>query len=266
MGGESVILTFFPHPRMVLFPDDHNLKLLTTLNEKIELLAATGLDHLIIYPFTPQFSRMLPVEYVRDFLVNKMRVKKLIIGYDHHFGRNREGNLDQLREYSSLYGYEVEEIPAKTLDDVNVSSTKIRMALEQGDIETVNHYLGRNFSIFGKVVPGEQVGRTIHFPTANLMIEDKLKAVPADGVYVVQVIMANQIKGGMMNIGRPTIHPEERDRTIEVHLFDFDGDIYDETLRVEFIAHLRKGQVFRSSVDLQEQLKLDKEMALNALP
>lgn len=265
IGGESVVLTFFPHPRTVLFPDDHDLQLITILEEKIELLAATGLDHLIIYPFSTEFSRLLPVEYVRDFLVNKLNVKKLVIGYDHHFGRNREGSLEQLKEYGNMYDYEVDEISAETINDVNVSSTKIRTAITEGDILTANKYLGRRFSLIGDVIPGNQLGRTIDFPTANLKISDKLKAIPGDGVYAVEVAIGQETYGGMLNIGKPSVQSDGAERTIEVHLFDFTADIYGETIRIEFVGHLRKGRKFESPEELKKQLKLDKVRALNVL-
>lgn len=264
IDGESVILTFSPHPRMVLFPDDHGLKLITLLEEKIDILAQTGLDHLVIYPFSLDFSRMQPVEYVRDFLVNKLNVKKLVIGYDHHFGRNREGNLEHLIDFGAIYGFEVDEISPEMIDDVNVSSTKIRLALESGDIATVNKYLGRNFELKGTVVQGNQIGRQIDFPTANLELPDAMKALPGAGVYAVRVKHQEQEYGGMLNIGVPSLGDGEG-TTVEVNLFDFSGEIYGHELALEFVSHLRNGRKFDSQEDLKEQLKLDKVRALDVL-
>ena len=200
--GESVILTFSPHPRMVLFPDDHGLQLINTIEEKIELLEKAGVQHLIIHPFTLEFSRMTSIQFVRDILVNQFKTHKLVIGYDHHFGRNREGSFAHLKEFSPLYGFEVEEIPVQLLDDVGVSSTKIRNALLDGQVDLANEYLGYQFTILGKVIKGKQIGRKIGFPTANLLVQDSTKLIPKEGVYSVDVLFNKVVYQAMMNIGQ----------------------------------------------------------------
>jgi len=183
--GESVILTFYPHPRMVLFPDDEDLKLLSTEEEKKELLEKFGVEHLIIHPFTKKFSRITYTEYVRDILVNKLKTKKLIIGYNHHFGRNREGSFQQLKKLATVYSFELEKIAAQDINKVEISSTKIRKALAGGDIKTANKFLGYEYSIKGKVVKGKGLGKELGYPTANIQIDDKHKLIPSDGIYAV---------------------------------------------------------------------------------
>ena len=204
--GETVLLTFYPHPRMVLFPDDNELKLLNTQQEKIRLLEKYGIDHLIIHPFTKEFSRLTSVEFVRNILVNSIHTKRLVIGYNHHFGRNREGSFEHLKEFGPVYGFDVEEIPAKDIDHIEISSTKIRQALQAGEVEVAATYLGHTYSVSGKVVQGKQLGRTIGYPTANILMEDKYKLIPADGVYAVKVELNGVMYQGMLNVGNnPTI-------------------------------------------------------------
>ena len=256
-AGETVLLTFYPHPRMVLFPDDNELQLINTQAEKIELLEQFGIDHLIIYPFTKEFSRLSSVEFVRNILVNTIKTKRLVIGYNHHFGRNREGSFEHLKEYGPLYGFDVEEIPAKDIDSIEISSTKIRTALLAGDVTTANTYLGHEFSICGKVVEGKQLGRTIGYPTANIKLQDKYKIVPADGVYAVKVKHQGQLYGGMLNIGNnPTI--EGKGRSIEVNIFNFNKDIYNQDATIYFIERLRDEVKFNGIDELTKQLALDK--------
>lgn len=259
INGESVLLTFFPHPRIVLQPD-LDLKLINSQNEKIELLKQTGLDHLIIHPFTKEFSRTSSLDFVRNYLVNTIGAKKLVIGYDHHFGRNREGSFEHLKEFGPLYGFEVEEISAQDVDDTTVSSTKIRQALSDGEISTANEYLTYPFPITGKVVEGERIGNTIGYPTANLAIEDNYKIIPAHGVYAVEVRLPaeaeNQKLYGMCNIGlRPTFGGKFK--TIEVHIFDFDKNLYGQQLSLNFIQQLRKEKKFNGKQELTAQLKAD---------
>lgn len=262
-GGETVLLTFWPHPRMVLF-DDQDLRLINTQKEKEALLAEAGVDHLIVHPFTKQFSRLTAVEYVREILVNRIGTKKLVIGYDHHFGRNREGNFDDLVEYGRTYHFDVEEIPAQVLDNVSVSSTKVRNALLEGDVATANDYLGSIFALNGTVVKGDTLGRTLDFPTANIEVSEKYKLIPADGVYAVEVCVQGIWHLGMANIGkRPTVSGQ--DRQIEANLFDFDGDIYGEQITMAFHQRLRAEQKFGSLEELKAQLHLDREAALNIL-
>lgn len=263
-NGETVLLTFYPHPRMVLFPDDNELKMLNTQQEKIALLEQYGIDHLIIYPFTKEFSRLTSVEFVRNILVNTIQTKRLVIGYNHHFGRNREGSFEHLKEYGPLYGFDVEEIPAKDIDSIEISSTKIRNALLSGDVKTANNYLGHNFSITGKVVGGKKLGRTIGYPTANIDINDKYKIIPADGVYAVNVIHDGKIFEGMLNIGNnPTV--EGKGRSIEVNIFNFDKEIYGDDATIIFIERLRDEVKFNGLEQLKEQLSKDKENAIQAL-
>lgn len=254
---ESVVLTFFPHPRMVL-QKDLKIQLINTITERIDQLERLGLDHLIIHPFDKDFSRLTAFDFVRDVLVNKLDIDKLIIGYDHHFGKNREGNIEQLTEYSYLYDFKVEEIPAQDIDNVSISSTKIRKALLSGHLKTANNYLGYNFSIKGIVVKGKQLGNTIGYPTANLNVKESYKLIPKEGAYVIKSVIENKMKFGMMNIGmRPTVGGN--DRTIEVHFFDFNKNIYNQTIKVELLYFLRNEQKFVSLNELKKQLNQDEK-------
>jgi riboflavin kinase/FMN adenylyltransferase len=262
--GETVLLTFYPHPRMVLFPDDNDLRLINTQEEKIGLLEQYGIDHLIIIPFTKEFSRLTSVEFVRNILVNSIKTKRLVIGYNHHFGRNREGSFEHLKEYGPLYGFEVEEIPAKDIDSIEVSSTKIRNALQSGDVRTAASYLGHEFSLTGKVVDGKKIGREIGYPTANIFVNDKFKIVPEDGVYAVKVRHDNRLYGGMLNIGNnPTVNGKHK--TIEVNIFDFNRDIYEEDATIYFIERLREEVKFNGLEELKTQLATDKINSLKIL-
>lgn len=261
LGGESVLLTFSPHPRMVLFPDSQQLKLIQTENEKINKLSETGLENLIIFPFTFEFSRLTAMEFVRDILVNKLNIHTIIIGYDHQFGRNREGNIQYLKDISSTYEFEAIEIPAKEIDEINISSTKIRKAIENGDIERANLFLGAKFELNGTVIKGAQIGREIGFPTANVLIEDPIKILPANGVYVVAVSLGGVRLKGVMNIGfRPTIDTLLR-KQIEIHIFDFNSDIYGQKLRVELLTRLRDEIKFENKEFLVKQIQQDVSMA-----
>lgn len=263
-NGETVLLTFYPHPRMVLFPDDNELKLLNTQAEKIRLLEQYGIQHLIIYPFTKDFSRLTSVEFVRNILVNSIGTKKLVIGYNHHFGRNREGSFEHLKEYSSLYGFEVEEIPAKDIDSIEISSTKIRNALQLGDVSTAHSYLGHFYEINGTVIEGNKLGRTIGYPTANIQINDKYKLIPGDGIYAVKVKHNGKEYGGMLSIGNnPTI--KDKGRSIEVNIFNFDKEIYSEEISIYFVKRLRSEIKFDGLDGLTAQLALDKINSLEAL-
>lgn len=265
INGESVILTFYPHPRMVL-QEDCDLKLITTIEEKIELLRNSGLDHLIIHPFTKAFSRTTSLEYVRNILVEKIGTKKLVIGYDHHFGRNREGSFEHLKEFSSLYGFEVEEISAKDIDDVNVSSTKIRKALLDGDVKTANAFLGYSFQLNGKVVHGNKVGRQLGYPTANIELQNQFKLIPAEGIYAVRVKYNNETFGGMLNIGRrPTLNTGNGQLSIEVNIFDFNQEIYEETIQLELIERIRAEKKFHSKEALIAEMQKDQVKCLNIL-
>lgn len=257
MKGESVLLTFYPHPRMVL-QEDAELRLLNTIDEKTELLKQAGIDHLIIHPFTKEFSRTTSLEFVRDILVNQIGTKKLVIGYDHHFGRNREGSFEHLKEYGPVYGFEVEEIPAQDIEDVNVSSTKIRKALVEGDVKTANAYLGHNFQLSGIVVHGNKVGRELGFPTANIDIKSKYKLIPAEGIYAVKVLFGDERYSGMLNIGRrPTINSGKGEQTIEVNIFDFKKEIYGEKIQLELIERIRDEKKFDNKEELIAEMQKD---------
>jgi riboflavin kinase/FMN adenylyltransferase len=256
---KSVLLTFFPHPRMVL-QEDNSLELINTIEERTHLLEKIGLDYLIIHPFSVAFSRMSALAFVRDFLVNQLNISKLIIGYDHHFGKNREGNIVQLTEYSHLYGFTVEEIPAQDIDDVSVSSTKIRTALAEGNLHTANNYLGYPFMLSGTVVNGKQLGGKIGYPTANINIKETYKLIPKTGVYIVLSKIQDVNVYGMMNIGnRPTVGGSHQ--TIEVHFFDFNANLYHQQLTIKLLYFLRDEQKFDSIEHLMLQLKKDEQTA-----
>ena len=258
---KSVVLTFFPHPRMVL-QKDNSLELINTIDERATLLEKTGLDYLIIHPFSKEFSKMSALEFVRDILVNQLNISKLIIGYDHHFGKNREGNITQLSEYSHVYDFIVEEIPAQDIDSVSISSTKVRRALHAGSLKTANNYLGYNFMLNGTVVNGKKLGGTIGYPTANIDVKETYKLIPKTGVYVVKSTLDKKIVFGMMNIGsRPTV--DGNHQTIEVHFFDFNQDLYNQNLTIELMYFLRDEHKFDSIDSLVHQLKKDEETARN---
>lgn len=256
----STILTFFPHPRMVL-QQATDLKLLNTLDEKIAILEKSGLDQLIIHPFTKEFSRLSAEQYVKEVLVDHINAKRVIIGYDHRFGRNRTATIEDLKSFGEKYGFEVEQISAEEVDEVSVSSTKIRKALEEGDIETANAFLGYAYMLSGVVTRGRGIGRDLGFATANIHIEQEYKLIPKEGVYVVRTHYKGRLLYGMMNIGfNPTV--QGRKRTIEVHLFDFNEDLYGEDLSVELLERLRDEQKFDSIEGLKLQLKNDKIASL----
>ena len=260
IGGESVLFTLFPHPRMVLFPDSHGLKLIQTQTEKMEKLKKNGLQNLIIQPFTKEFSNLSALEFVRDYLIKKLKIKKLVIGHDHQFGKNREGTIEFLRSISNQYNFEVIEISALEIDEVNVSSTKIRNAIETGRIEIANTYLGEPFKVSGIVVKGNQLGRMLGFPTANIQIDDNLKIIPYKGVYAVKVVIDDKIyRNGMMNIGnRPSID-NDLGLSLEVNIFDFNDNIYDSKVSLSIISRIRDEIKFDSIDALQLQLKKDEK-------
>jgi len=260
-GKKAILLTFFPHPRMIL-QKNATIELLNTIDERAALLKKTGLDYLIIHPFDKAFSKTTALEFVKEILVNTFNISKLIIGYDHHFGKNREGNIEQLTAYSHLYDFVVEEIPAQDIDDVSVSSTKIRRALANGNLKTANNYLGYSFMLNGFVVNGKKIGGTIGYPTANIDIKEDYKLIPKVGVYVVKSFLANKTVYGMMNIGnRPTVNGKHQ--TIEVHFFDFERDLYGKNLKIELIYFLRDEHKFDSLDSLILQLKEDEQTSRN---
>ncbi len=263
MGLKSTVLTFFPHPRMVL-QKDADIKLLNTIEEKTRILRQLGLDYLIIHPFTQEFSRLSATEFVRDILVNNLKTKKIIIGYDHRFGRNRNANITDLMAFGSTLDFEVEEIPAQEINEISVSSTKIRKALEEGDIETANTFLGYAYMLTGTVKKGKGLGRQLNFPTANLHIEASYKLIPKNGVYVVSGTIGGTEVHGMMNIGyNPTVSGTER--SIEVHFFDFDQDLYDTEIQVAILERIRDEHKFDSVEDLKKQLQKDRETAMSII-
>lgn len=254
--GETVIITFFPHPRLVLFPEDNDLKLINTMDEKIALLEKAGIDHLIIIPFTKEFSRLSSLEFIQQIIVDKIGTKKLVIGYDHHFGKNREGSFEHLKHYAPEYGFEVEEIPGQDINDVAVSSTKIRNAILNGDVTTANSYLGYPFNITGSVKKGDQIGRTIGYPTANIQVPETYKLIPGDGIYAVKVNVHHKDYYGMLYIGnRPTVNGLSK--VIEVNIFDFNQDIYDENIKVEFHKYIRGDKKLKGLDELKSALAED---------
>lgn len=263
-NGETVLMTFDPHPRLVLFPDDHGLKLLQTLDEKISALEKEGIDHLVVIPFTKEFSELTSLQFISDVLVSKIGTKVLVIGYDHRFGKNREGAFDHLKTSSSQYGFEVEEIPEQDVEEVAISSTRIRKALEIGDVVTASKYLGKFYAIAGEVKQGKQLGRTIGYPTANIKIEDPNKLIPADGVYAVKVVFNNQTYRGMLNAGyRPTV--DGITHSIEVHIFDFNENIYNQRIEILYVDKLREEMKFGGLDALKNQLEKDKLHAIAVL-
>lgn len=258
--GETVVLTFWPHPRLVLHPEDNSLKLLNTFEEKALLLKDQGIDHLIRIPFTKEFSQLTSEQFIQRVLVDTIGTKKLVIGYDHHFGKNREGSFEQLKADGPKYGFSVEEIPRQDVDHVGVSSTKIRKALEEGDVETATHFLGQPYSITGRVIAGDKIGRLLGYPTANIEIDTKYKLIPMDGIYAVTVKHEHHVYQGMLYIGnRPTINGTKKN--IEVNIFDFHQDIYGESLTIFLHKLIRDDMKFSDLEKLKEQLKLDEENA-----
>lgn len=258
-GLNTTILTFDPHPRKVIFPNQNDLKLITDTGEKLKLLEQHGVDITVVYPFSKQFAQMDAQAYIRDVLVRNLKVKHLIIGYDHKFGNNREGDINVLKSYAPKFGYEVEEISVQDINSISVSSSKIRHAIDKGDMELANTFLGHPFFMTGTVVKGKQLGNTIGYPTANIQVNDPNKLLPAIGVYFVEVVHENKPYYGMLNIGKnPTTDTDETIK-IEVNIFNFDKTIYGNTLTVSFLTRLRNEVKFANLEELKKQLKLDKE-------
>ena len=258
-GGESVVFTFFPHPRMVVTPDEDTIRLLSTIEEKIVLLEELKLDHLVIYPFTKEFASLTYQEFVKNILVEQMHIHKLVTGYDHKIGHGREGDFQALNSLGGIYGFEVEQLSTLLVENVAVSSTRIRLALEAGDMAKANHFLGYAYLLKGKVVEGRRLGREIGFPTANILPDDKHKMVPTDGVYAVLVMVEGIQYQGMLSVGtRPTVNSNVDHRSIEVHIFDFSQDIYDQSISVHFVERIRSEVKFESLEKLKMQLEEDK--------
>ncbi|AOR26008.1 riboflavin biosynthesis protein RibF [Formosa sp. Hel3_A1_48] len=257
---QALVLTFFPHPRMVV-QKDSSIKLINTIDEKAAQLQQLGVDHLVLKEFTKTFSRLSALEYVRDVLVNKLKVKHIIVGYDHHFGRNRTATIEDLIEFGKFYGFEVTQIDAQEVGDVAVSSTKIRAALREGNMRVANDFLGYNFMLTGTVVKGKGLGANLSFPTANIFIEEPYKLIPKQGVYLVQSKIENQLVYGMMNIGKnPTVSQDNKTH-IEVHFFNLDANLYTKTLKIELLEHLRSEIKFPNIEALKVQLEKDKALA-----
>ena len=266
INGETVVFTFYPHPRVVTAPDETSLRLLTTKDEKTDLFKRYGIDHLIIYPFDKAFASLSYSEFVEDILVKKIGTKCLVVGYDHKFGKNREGGFEYLKKCADKYDFKIEKMDALTVEGENISSTKIRAALQEGDIKKANHYFGHDFTLHGTVVEGKQLGRKMGFPTANIEASDKHKIIPGYGVYAVNVEFDKKIYKGMLNIGtRPTFNKNADNRSIEVNIFDFSADIYGKKLTLYFVDKIRDEKKFPGIESLIEQLKKDKETALEIL-
>ncbi|EMS35056.1 Riboflavin kinase [Mariniradius saccharolyticus AK6] len=264
IGGETVLITFWPHPRMILYPHDHQIRLLSTFEEKAKLLKHFGIDHLLTIPFTKEFSEFSSEQFVQKILVDTIGTKKLVIGYDHRFGKNREGGFDYLMQNQARFGFDLEEIPREDVDHVGVSSTKIRKALEEGKVDVANEFLGRPYELNGIIIKGQQLGRSIGFPTANVHIPHDYKLIPCEGAYAVEVDVEGELFRGMLNIGfRPTVSGNSR--SIEVHLFDFHGDLYDRRICVRLKSYLRPEIKFSGLDALKQQLAIDKEQAIRLL-
>ncbi len=265
-GLKTVVLTFEPHPRKVLFPEQKDLKLITLIDEKLELLDRYGLDVTVVYPFTKKFSETDTPFYIEEVLLKSLKVKYLIIGYDHKFGRNRSGDITTLKKLAANGSFLLEEISAIDIDHIAISSTKIRKALEDGNIELASEFLGHPFSLKGRVVKGKQLGRTLGYPTANIQLEDEEKIVPKLGVYFVKVMLEEEKYFGMMSIGlNPTTDTDNLVK-LEVHLFDFNADIYNKTIKLNFLKRLRDEKKFANLTELKKELDLDKETSLKLIP
>ena len=259
INGESVIFTFDPHPRKVVAPGETTLRLLTTLEEKIVLFEQSGIDHLIIYPFTPEFSKLTYEEFVEQVLVDQIHTKFLVVGYDHKFGKNRQGDFEFLKKCADRHEFQIEKLDVLLMNESHISSTKIREAIQKGDFEMANAFLGYPFTLHGTVVEGQKLGRKIQFPTANIQASDPEKIIPGYGVYAVKITVMNQTFQGMLNIGsRPTVNNNADNRSIEVHIFDFESDIYGEPIELVFFKKLREEQKFSSIDALKNQLSKDK--------
>ena len=259
----SLIITFFPHPRMIL-QKSNEIKMIDTMDEKIHLLEKAGIDNLIIHPFDHNFSKIRAKDFVEDILVNKLKIKQIIIGYDHRFGKDREASVEDLKKFGLDYMFNVNEIPAQEIDSIAISSTKIREAILTGEIKKCNEFLGRNFMLTGKVVYGEGLGKKMNFPTANIRIKENYKIIPKNGVYLVKTTLNSNIYFGMMNIGvRPTVGG--KNKSLEIHFFNFKDNIYNKTVSIEIISKIRDEEKFSSIDELKIQLKKDEEFCLRII-
>jgi riboflavin kinase / FMN adenylyltransferase len=264
--GESVVFTFYPHPRLVISPEEKNLRLLTTLDEKVDLLREAGIEHLVVFPFTLDFSKLTYSEFVSRILVGEMNIYCLVVGYDHRFGKDREGGYEYLQECADKYGFHIEKLDALLVDEVNVSSSRIRKSLEAGDISLANQYLGYPYTLHGKVIEGQKLGRTIGFPTANIESSDVHKLIPGYGVYAVTAEIDGRRYKGMLNIGsRPTFNLNADQRSIEVNIFEFEEEIYGREVTLKFYSKIRDERKFPGKDALVKQLFQDRQTALEAL-
>lgn len=263
--GESIVITFHPHPRLVIYPKDNSLQLINDIEEKVALLERYGIDNVVVVPFTIEFSQQSADEYIQKFLVDKFNPRYIVIGYDHRFGLNRQGNIDYLKHASRSANFDVIEIQKQEIEDIAISSTKVRKALNKGDVHTASKLLGHYFTLTGKVVKGQQIGNTIGFPTANISIENKHKLIPPYGIYAVYLVHDKERYEAMLYIGdRPTLKAYDN-RTIEVNIFDFKKDIYGEIVQVELVDFIREDATFASLEALQDALKADKKSTLKIL-
>ncbi|MBK6834657.1 MAG: bifunctional riboflavin kinase/FAD synthetase [Bacteroidetes bacterium] len=264
-GYQTVVFTFDPHPRKILFPEQKDLKLITSTHEKIKLISENEIDYVLVYPFSKKFSEISSDFYIENILVKKLGAKVIIIGYDHKFGKNREGNIEVLKNNAAKYGFEVIEISAKDIDSINVSSSQIRKAIDAGDIDLANKFLGHSYFLTGMVTEGKKLGRTIGYPTANVKIADVDKLLPKIGVYAVKVKVLGNEYGGMLNIGvNPTTDTDNKIK-IEVNIFDFNQDIYGETISIKFVKRLRDEVKFANLEELKIQLLDDRNKSLDIL-
>ncbi|MDO9001235.1 MAG: bifunctional riboflavin kinase/FAD synthetase [Bacteroidota bacterium] len=265
LGLKTVVLTFEPHPRKVLFPEQKDLKLITLIDEKLDLLEKYGVDIAVVYPFNKTFSQLDVKDYLEEILIRQLNVRHLVIGYDHKFGKNREGDINALIKHAGAYNFTIEEIRKKDIDNIAVSSTNIRKAIDDGKIKLATSLLGHSFFLKAKVIKGKQLGRKLGFPTANLLTEGTDKLIPKIGVYFVEVIIDNEKYFGMLNIGiNPTTDKDDKVK-IEVNIFDFDQDVYNKTITLNFIKRLRDEKKFDNLNELISQLNIDKETCLDLI-
>lgn len=264
-GLKTVVLTFEPHPRKILDPDNKDLKLLTLIDEKLDMLENYGVDVAVVYPFDKDFSNIEAVDYIETILLKSLQVKYLVIGYDHHFGRKRGGNISLLQELKGRYNYKVEEIDALDIDKSAISSSRIRRSLEQGHINMANNFLGHNYFLYARVIHGKKLGRTIGYPTANLQIDSQDKLIPKKGVYFVSVVVKGNAYYGMMNIGINPTTDTSLDLKIEVNIFDFEEDIYKQTIRINFLSYIREEKKFASIDELKTAIDNDKRKCMSLI-
>jgi riboflavin kinase/FMN adenylyltransferase len=266
INGETVVITLWPHPRKVLHPGLQNLRLLSTLDEKQKLLAENGIDHLIIIPFTLPFSRLSSCEFIKQYLIDQIGISYFVVGYNHHFGRDREGDIEKIKQCAENFHFSLEKLDARMVNGQEVSSSLIREMIDAGNLREANLLLGYDFSLSGRVIGGNRLGRSIGFPTANIELSEEDKLIPPDGVYAVTVDISGSHYSGMLNIGyRPTVNKDKHKRSVEVHIFNFQNDLYNETITIAFRKKLRDEMRFEGTDQLRVQLEKDKRNALEVL-